>query len=72
MTREGKTLIELEKIVADFVGFDQKVIIVSRVGEQGDFAATVTDATAWLTKSTAQLEVDKACVKLRAIYRLEP
>ena len=71
MARELKTLFELEKIVSDFVGFDQKAIVVSRVGQQGDFIAIVTGPTAWLTKAAAQAEVDKACVKLRALYRLE-
>ncbi len=66
-----KTAFELEQIVADFVGFDRKVIVVSKAGNDGDFNATVTSPTAWLTRAAAQLEVDKACAKLRVTYRLK-
>jgi hypothetical protein len=71
LTRQAKTAFELEKIVAELAGFDQQIIIVSKVGHDGDFTATVTSRTAWLTKATAQSEVDKVCAKLKATHRLE-
>lgn len=68
---ELKTLLELERIVADEVGFDQKAIMVLKAGKEGNFIAIVDGPTAWLTKAAAQLEVDKACAKLRLIYRVK-
>jgi hypothetical protein len=68
---QQRTLLELEKIVADFLGFDQKVIMVEQTGSNGDFRAIITGRTAWLSKATAQAEADKACATLRATYRLK-
>jgi hypothetical protein len=72
VTRQPKTALELEKIVADFLGFDQNVIMVERIDDKGGFRAIVTGPTAWLTKASAQLEVDKTCAKLKSTYMLRP
>ena len=68
---ELKTLLELERIVADEVGFDQKAIMVLKGSGEGNFIAIVTGPTSWLTKAAAQLEVNKVCAKLRLIYRVK-
>jgi len=63
-------MLELENLVAELAGFDTSVVTLERAGRQGDFRATVTRPTAWLTKADAQREVDKACAKLREKYVL--
>jgi hypothetical protein len=68
--REPKSALELEKLLANFLGFDQDVIVIEKHGSDGNFRAIVTGRTAWLSEAAAQTEADKAGAKLNLTYRL--
>ena len=44
--------------------------MVERIDDKGDFRAIVTGPTAWLTKASAQWEVNKVCANLKSTYLL--
>ena len=70
MAREPKTGDELERIIADLAGFDEKTITVVKVGTDGDFDARITGSTGWVTKARAQSDINAACLQIRTKYRL--
>lgn len=63
MARQPKPGRELERIIADYAGFDDKKITVVKVGRDGDFDARVTGSMGWVTKARAQSDVNAARLK---------
>jgi len=70
MNLERKTGRQLEQMIADFAGFDEKNIVVAAVGNHGNFAAKLVGSTAGVSKSRAQLDLNNVCSKLRLKFKI--
>jgi hypothetical protein len=63
-----KTFIELQKMIADLSGLSPRMIDVHRLGDDGDFTATVRFESE--RASAARANVEAICHRLRLHYRL--
>jgi hypothetical protein len=70
MAYEFKTAFQLEEMIADLAGFNATSIHVSKVGNAGDFRATMVGTVAAVSASRAQSDIDAISAKLRLKFRL--
>ena len=71
MQLESKTAQQLEEMIADLTGFNATSIDAIKIGNSGDFSATVLGAVAAVSKSRAQSDVEAACRQLRMKFKLK-
>ena len=71
MQFEHKSAFQLEQMIAELTGFDAKIIDVTKVGNSGDFSATLIGTVAAVSKSRAQSDVDAACRQLKLKFKLK-
>ena len=71
MPREYKTAFQLEQIIADFTGLYVTAIHVTKVGNSGDFNATVVGTVAFVNASRAKSDIEVACRQLKQRFKLK-
>ncbi len=67
---EYRNAYQLEALIADLAGFDPKNIQVTKVGVSGDFRCDFVGAVGGVSSSRAKADVEAACSRFRAKYRL--
>ena len=65
-----KSAYQLEGMIAELAGFDSTHVLVTAVGEHGDFRAAFIGKVAAVTPSRARTEVDAACRQVKANFKL--
>ena len=70
MRLELKTCRQLEEMIADLAGFDEKNIMVAASGSRGNFTAKFVGSTTAVSKSRAQSDIDNICAELHLRYKL--
>jgi hypothetical protein len=71
MPLESKTAFQLEEMIADLAGFAATAIDVVKVGNNGDFSATLIGTAASVSKSRAQSDIEVVCRQLRLKFKLK-
>ena len=71
MTLESTTSYQLEEMIAELAGFSATSIDVVKVGNSGDFHATVIGTVAAVSPSRAQSDVEAICRQLRLKFKLK-
>ena len=61
---------QLEGMIAELAGFDSAHILVTAIGEHGDFRAEFIGKVTAVTPSRARTDVDAACRQVKANFRL--
>jgi hypothetical protein len=65
-----KSAYQLEGMIAELAGFDSAYVLVTAVGDHGDFRAEFIGKVAAVMSSRARTDVDAACRKVKANFRL--
>jgi hypothetical protein len=68
---EYKTAFQLEEMIADLAGLDTKNIQVTSLGKAGNFYATMIGTVSGVNRFRAQSDIDAACARLKANYKLK-
>lgn len=68
---EAKTSNELQQIVADEGGLSLGVVKIIKIGDEGDFSATVIGGHALVRGGARQSDIEAICDRLRLKYRLK-
>lgn len=66
-----KSAYQLEQMIAELAGFDGTHVLVTAVGEHGDFRAEFIGKTATVILPRARVDLDAACHQVRANFRLQ-
>ena len=70
MSLEFKTGRQLEQMIADLAGLDERNVMVTASGTRGNFTAKFVGSIAAVSKSRAQLDIDNICAELGLRYKL--
>jgi hypothetical protein len=60
---------ELQQKIADLCGLRQEAISISRIGDDGNFGATVIAGVTGV-RDRAQQDIERICGQLRSKYKL--
>ncbi len=68
---EAKTSDELQRMIADESGLPLSVVSVHKIGDDGNFGATVIAGVTSVSGGAHQSNVEAICARLRLKYRLK-
>jgi hypothetical protein len=71
MQFENKTAFQLEEMIADLTGFNARAIDVTKVGNSGEFNASIVGSVAAVSKARAHADVEAACRQLNLKFKLK-
>jgi hypothetical protein len=70
-TLESKTSRELQQMIADLSGLPPTIISVHKIGDTGNFGATVIAGVTGVSGGAHQSNIETICDQLRLKYRLK-